>query len=111
MEILPEIIETSDKMINVLEKNGFFNDNHMLNTNQLKYALQVAMQRKWEQENEMILTDIEFLKVCNDEIGKSIGETLQSLVEKGAINMGVDSNGEIVYSINPEFDTFKLSED
>lgn len=33
----------------------------------------------------------------------SIGESLSELVKKGAIKMSVDSDGEILYSINSEF--------
>lgn len=111
MQILPEIIETSDRMVDVLEQNEFFSDNPMLDSAGLKYALQVAMQRKWEQTEEMILSDKEFLDICNEEAQRNITETLESLLDKGAIEMGIGEDGEIRYSPKPGFDLNKLNEE
>jgi hypothetical protein len=111
MQILSEIIETSDRMIKVLNQSKFFEDHPLMDSTELKLALQTRMQKKWEQENEMILTDIEFMEVCNEEIGRIINESLESLLQKGAINMSVGEDGEILYSANPDFDINKLKED
>jgi len=103
MDILSEIIEISTEMVNSLEESGFFEENQFIDRIPLKRALQIAMQRKWEQEDEMILTDKEFLKVCNDVSNKGIGKTIEDLVDKGALNMSVNENGEILYSANKDF--------
>ena len=66
MDILSEIIEISNEIINTLEDNGFFEENIFIDSLPLKRALQIRMQRKWEQENEMILTDDEFIEVCEE---------------------------------------------
>lgn len=111
MEILPEIIETSDKMVAILEEHEFFTDHPMLDSAGLKYALQVAMQRKWEQKEEMILSDSEFLDVCNEEAQRNISQTLEDLLDKGAIQMSIGDDGDIVYSATPGYDINKLNED
>lgn len=111
MQILPEIIETSDKMIDVLTESEFFEDNPMIDSIALKNSIQIAMQRKWEQEDEMILSDKEFLEICNQEVQKGINDALESLVEKGAVQMSIGKGGEIYYSANPDFDINKLDED
>ena len=111
MQILSEIIETSDKMIDVLVESGFFEENPMIDSHNLKVNIQSRMQRKWEQENEMILTDAEFIDACNDELQRGISETLSDLVEKGAVNMSIGKGGDIYYSANPDFDINKLNED
>jgi hypothetical protein len=104
MDILNEIIEVSNQMIDTLESTGFFEENHFIDSKSFKRELQIAMQRKWEQENEMILSDDEFLEITKNEHSKGIGETITSLVEKGALNMSVGEDGEIYYSANKEFD-------
>ena len=63
MDILNEIIEISDEMVNSLEEDGFFEEHQFIDRIPLKRALQIAMQRKWEQENDMLLTDKEFLEI------------------------------------------------
>jgi hypothetical protein len=104
MDILNEIIEVSTQMIDTLEGTGFFEEHQFIDSESFKRELQIAMQRKWEQENEMILSDDEFLEITKNEHSKGIGETITSLVDKGALNMSVGEDGEIYYSANKEFD-------
>jgi hypothetical protein len=108
MQILTEIIEISNQIVDTLDENGFFDEHIFVERLPLKIALQEKMQRKWEQENEMILTDSEFLQVCNEVNGNSIAKTIADLVEKGAVNVSVNENGEIIYSANKEFNTDEL---
>jgi hypothetical protein len=61
------------------------------------------MQRKWEQEGEMLLSDTEFIDVCNDVSAEGISTTIGDLVDKGALDMSIDENGEINYSVNENF--------
>jgi hypothetical protein len=103
MQILSEIIEVSDEMVNSLQEDGFFEEHQFIDRIPLKRALQIAMQRKWEQENDMILTDKEFLEVCQMVSNNGIGKTIEDLVDKGALNMSVNKDGEILYSANKDY--------
>ena len=78
MDILSEIIELSTEMVNSLEEDGFFEEHQFVDRIPLKRALQIAMQRKWEQEDDMILTDKEFLDVCNVVSNNGIGKTIEA---------------------------------
>jgi hypothetical protein len=103
MEILSEIIEVSDEMVNSLQEDGFFEEHQFIDRIPLKRALQIAMQRKWEQENDMILTDKQFLEVCQNVSNNGIGKTIEDLVDKGALNLSVNKDGEILYSANKDY--------
>jgi hypothetical protein len=103
MDILNEIIEASNHMLDALEETNFFVDSPFIDRIPLKRALQIAMQRKWEQEADMFLTDKEFLEVCQNVSNNSISKTIEDLVDKGALNMSVGEDGEIYYSANKDF--------
>ena len=103
MDILNEIIEVSNQIIDTLDEHGFFEENVFIERLQLKRNFQIAMQRKWEQEDDMLLTDKEFLEVCKSVSNKSIGKTIENLVDRGALNMSVNEDGEILYSANKDF--------
>ena len=103
MDILNEIIEVSNEIVDTLDEREFFEENIFIGRLQLKRNFQIAMQRKWEQEDNMFLTNTEFLKVCNDTMETNISTTIMDLVEKGALNMSVNPNGEILYSNNKNF--------
>jgi hypothetical protein len=103
MQILSEIIEVSDEMVNSLQEDGFFEEHQFIDRIPLKRALQIAMQRKWEQENDMILTDKQFLEVCQNVSNNGIGKTIENLVDKGALNMSVNKDGDILYSANKDY--------
>ena len=103
MDILSEIIEVSEQIVSTLEETEFFEEHQFIDRLPLKRALQIAMQRKWEQEDDMLLTDNEFLDVCNSVSNSGIAETIENLVDKGALNMSVNKDGEILYSANKNF--------
>ena len=103
MDILSEIIELSTEMVNSLEEDGFFVETPFIDRIPLKRALQIAMQKKWEQEDDMFLNDKEFLEVCKTVSNNGIGKTIEDLVDKGALNMSVNEDGEILYSANKDF--------
>ena len=111
MDILSEIIEISDEMVNSLEEDGFFEEHQFIDRIPLKRALQIAMQRKWEQENDMLLTDKEFLEICKLVSNNGISKTIEDLVDKGALNMSVNEDGEILYSANKDFQFDKDDDD
>lgn len=104
MDILNEIIEVSNQMIDTLDENEFFEENVFIERLKLKRNIQAAMQRKWEQQNEMYLSDEEFVSVCNETMEACVNNTIMDLVEKGALDMSVNENGEILYSNNKNFD-------
>lgn len=103
MQILTEIVELSHEIVDTLDKNNFFEENPFIDKHYLTRDLQWTMQRKWEEQEEMILTDKEFLELCNKVNEAGIAETLESLVDKNALDMSVNENGEILYSRNPNF--------
>jgi hypothetical protein len=52
----------------------------------------------------MYLSDEEFVNVCNETMEACVNTTIMDLVEKGALDMSVNENGEILYSNNKNFD-------
>jgi hypothetical protein len=111
MDILSEIIEVSNQIMDSLEENDFFLENPFLEQIALKRALQIRMQQKWEQEEEIHLSDEEFLDVCQSVSNNEIANTIESLVDKGALNMSVNEDGEIVYSANKDYEWEKDDND
>jgi hypothetical protein len=111
MDILSEIIEVSNQIMDSLEENDFFLENPFLEQIPLKRALQIRMQQKWEQEEEIHLTDDEFLDVCQSVSNNEIGKTIEDLVDKGALNMSINEDGEIVYSANKDYEWEKDEEE
>jgi hypothetical protein len=103
MDILSEIIEVSNQIIDTLEENDFFIENQFIDQKSLRRALQIRMQQKWEQEEEIFLTDKEFLEVSQTVSNNEIANTIESLVDKGALNMSVNETGEILYSANKDY--------
>ena len=111
MDILSEIIEVSNQIIETLDENDFFIENPFIEQIPLKRALQIRMQQKWEQEEEIFLSDDEFLEVCQSVSNNEIANTIEALVDKGALNMSVNEDGEILYSANKDFQFDKDDDD
>ncbi len=111
MDILSEIIEVSNQLIDTLDENDFFVENPFIEQIPLKRALQIRMQQKWEQEEEIFLSDDEFLEVCQNVSNNEIANTIEALVDKGALNMSVNEDGEILYSANKDFQFDKLDDE
>jgi hypothetical protein len=113
MDILSEIIEVSNQLIDTLDENDFFIENPFIEQIPLRRALQIRMQQKWEQEEEIFLSDDEFLEVCQSVSNNEIANTIEALVDKGALNMSVNEDGEILYSANKDyqFDDEELDEE
>ena len=111
MDILSEIIEVSNQLIDTLDENDFFIENPFIEQIPLKRALQIRMQQKWEQEEEIFLSDDEFLEVCQNVSNNEIANTIEALVDKGALNMSVNEDGEILYSANKDFQFDKLDDE
>jgi hypothetical protein len=111
MDILSEIIEVSNQIIETLDENDFFIENPFIEQIPLKRALQIRMQQKWEQEEEIFLSDDEFLEVCQKVSNNEIANTIEALVDKGALNMSVNEDGEILYSANKDYQFDKDDDD
>ena len=111
MDILSEIIEVSNQLIDTLDENDFFIENPFIEQIPLRRALQIRMQQKWEQEEEIFLSDDEFLEVCQNVSNNQIANTIEALVDKGALNMSVNEDGEILYSANKDFQFDKLDDE
>jgi hypothetical protein len=110
MDILPEIIALSNEMIDTLDEAEFFEGNPFIERLPLKRKLQITMQRKWEQEGDMYLNDIECEMVMQEVLNDSVGDTIESLVDKGALNMNIDTDGTILYKVNKDFNFDQLDE-
>jgi hypothetical protein len=108
MEILPEIITLSNEMIDTLDEAEFFEGNPFIERLPLKRKLQITMQRKWEEQFEMHLTDVEFEKVVKETLDEAVSNTIEDLIDKGAIDMSIGKDGDVLYSINKDFDTDEL---
>ncbi len=108
MEIIPEIIELSNEMIDTLDEAGFFESNPFIERLPLKRKFQYTMQRKWEEQNEIHLTEDECENVKKETLSDSVANTIEDLVVKGALNMSVGSDGEINYSANKNFNFDEL---
>ena len=103
--------ELATGIVSTLEEHGFFEENPFVSHNALYKKLSKRMNEKYESTGEMLLTDVEFLEAANEVSEETVSETLESLVDKGALNMSIDENGDINYSANPEFDITKLDEE
>lgn len=103
MEILKEIKEVSEQIIETLHETEFFSEYVFISEETLRIHLEMEMQKKWEETDEtFMLSDVEFLKICEDITKMSIDETLTEMVLANKLNMGVNEEGQIVYSINKE---------
>jgi len=100
MNILTEIIEKSDEIVDILNQTNFFDDYPFVDEKVFKYRLQVAMQRKWEQVDDMNLTSEEFIILVRVVSSDGIAETINEMCEKDLLRMAVNPKGELVYTLS-----------
>jgi hypothetical protein len=100
MNILTEIIEKSDEIVDILNQTNFFGDYPFVDENVFKYRLQVAMQRKFEQTDDMNLSSEEFIILVRVVSSDGIAETINQMCEKDLLRMAVNPKGELVYTIS-----------
>jgi hypothetical protein len=100
MNILTEIIEKSDEIVDILNQTNFFGDYPFVDENVFKYRLQVAMQRKWEQTDDMNLSSEEFIILVRVVSSDGIAETINQMCEKDLLRMAVNPKGELVYTLS-----------
>lgn len=106
-----EIKEIAGAIIDTLKVNEFFDAHPFVGQAELYTKLIQRMTEKYGMTGEMLLTDTEFLQAANEVSEASISQTLADLSDRGAIDVSVNPNGDIVYSANPDFDINKLDED
>lgn len=111
MNILSEIIEKSEDIIALLDSNGFFDKNIFCPKCRLKIELQIRMQRKWEQENEINLSTTEFEQVIREINREELSEALFDLVDKKILKLSVNTEGELTYSLNNDSVSFTTIND
>jgi hypothetical protein len=100
MNILTEIIEKSDEIVDVLNQTNFFGDYPFIDEKVFKYRLQVTMQRKWEQYDDMNLNSNEFITLVRVVSSDGIAETINEMCEKNLLRMAVNPKGELVYTLS-----------
>jgi hypothetical protein len=100
MNILTEIIEKSDEIVDILNQTNFFADYPFVDEDVFKYRLQVAMQRKWEQADDMNLNSEEFIILVRTVSSEGISETINEMCEKDLLRMAVNPKGELVYTLS-----------
>ena len=111
MNFNKNILKIASGIIGSLKEDGFFEQHPFVGEAELSQRLKEKMQVKYKAEGEMLLTDKEFVETCNEVMHESLNETISGLLDKGALQMSIDKDGEIVYSANPDFDIDKLNED
>ena len=105
MNILTEIMETADNIMNELESSDFYEQYVFCDPFKLRRELEMQMQRNWEQLEDIHLSDEQFMEVIQKVTTEGINKTFGDMVMDGTIVMdSIDSNGEILYKINPEID-------
>ena len=100
MNILTEIIEKSDEIVDILKQTNFFGDYPFVDEDVFKYRLQVAMQRRWEQTDDMNLTSEEFIILVRVVSSEGISATINEMCEKNLLRMAVNPKGELVYTLS-----------
>ncbi len=100
MNILTEIIEKSDEIVDTLIQTNFFDDYPFIEEGVFRYRLQVAMQRKWEQADDMNLNSKEFIALVKAVSSDGIAETINQMCEKDLLRMAVNPKGELVYTLS-----------
>ena len=100
MNILTEIIEKSDEIVDILNQTNFFGDYPFVDEDVFKYRLQVAMQRRWEQTDDMNLSSEEFIILVRKISSEGISTTINEMCEKNLLRMAVNPKGELVYTLS-----------
>jgi hypothetical protein len=103
MDILHEIIETADNIMSELQETDFFEKYMFCDPFKLRRELEIQMQRNWEQLDDMYLNDEQFEEVIKRVTEEGINKTFAEMVMNGTMIMdSVNSDGELVYKLNPK---------
>lgn len=102
MDILWEISEKSNDIIALLDSNGFFDKpqfKHFCPKSRLRVELELKMKEKWDEGKDFNLSNAEFENIIRTIVQDEVSETLYDLIESNKIEMSVNQNGKIVYSL------------
>lgn len=97
MDILTEIVELSHEIVDALSMEGFFSEQPFIKPSDLRNELQIQMQRNWEQDDFLGLTDTQFEDACVAISQDRISIALADLVSEGYVSTSVNEDGELVY--------------
>lgn len=104
----PEVIELSDKMINTLKDDGFFEESGITDHTPANGVLRDFLTEKFIEgkltDGVVEVGDEEFMNVLSMIIAKC---TLTSLVEKGYVNSVEDENDEEVFFLTEKGKQYK----
>ena len=107
MQILTEIVDSSHELLNELKEIEFFKSNPFIDETAFLNIIQIEMQRKWEMEGDMELTDDEIISITNSIIMTEISDTLSVMVDTGDVKMSINNGGEFVYQLNNNKDEIR----
>jgi hypothetical protein len=103
MDISNEIMETADSIMSRLEEYGFYEQHLYCDPFKLRTELELQMQFNFIQNDDMFITDEQFIAIVNKLTIDSIDNEISEMIIDGTIVMdSVDTNGEIVYKLNSD---------
>ncbi len=103
MNILTEITELADQMLLELLETGFFNENVFVDALELKRKMEIQMQYNWEQIEDIHLSETQLIDIIKEVHREGIIKTMDTLyMDEILVADSIDTNGEIVYKLNPE---------
>lgn len=91
----------ANQMVDSLRETEFFKENIFVDAHDLSNKLIEKMDVKLETDGEMMLTESEFIEAVKEVHQAKVDETLNGLLDKGAVSMGVNMNGDIIYKQDP----------
>lgn len=103
MNILWEISEKSNDLISLLDINGFFDKpqfKHFCPKTRLKIELEIKMKEKWNAVKNYNLSSNEFENIVQSIIRDEISETLYDLLDANKINLSINKDGKLIYSLS-----------
>ena len=111
MNILTEIIEIADSIMTELENQNFFDQFVFCDPLDLRREMEIQMQRNWEQEGDIHMTDSQFVELVEKVTKLGIEGTVNKAFEDGLIVMdSIDKNGEVLYKLNPDIKIIDLGD-
>ncbi len=103
MNILTEITEMAEQLLLELAENNFFNENIFVDAQELKRKMEIQMQYNWEQLDNMYLSEEQLINIIKEVHRDGVHRVMNAMYqEELLIADAVDSNGELVYKLNPK---------
>jgi hypothetical protein len=103
MNILTEITEMAEQILLELVENNFFNENIFVDALELKRKMEIQMQYNWEQLDNMHLSEEQLISIIKEVHRDGVHRVMNVMYQDELlIAESVDSNGELVYKVNPK---------